>query len=208
MTMTTDYPAAHSMDTTWYAVDADGSVALFESGENGHVPDGMHLPAGVSEDPTVAKWLRTLRPPAPDENAAFEDEDWLRAGIYLYAYEYLGGWFAWPYFRYAAPECPLHIDEAPPRVRAVLRQFTFPALRFAQAENVQPCEVYPCLSWGELAAYLTGDGRTVRAVPGAEDDFWQQYNDFVEEFRIESPDLAADIRFEFPPRPPGLVEDD
>ena len=34
----TDYPAAHSMDTSWYAVDAAGHVALFESGENGHAP--------------------------------------------------------------------------------------------------------------------------------------------------------------------------
>jgi hypothetical protein len=33
-----DYPAAHSMDTEWFAVDADGSVALFDSGEAGAVP--------------------------------------------------------------------------------------------------------------------------------------------------------------------------
>jgi hypothetical protein len=33
-----DVPAAHSMDTTWYAVDADGAVAEFTSGEAGGVP--------------------------------------------------------------------------------------------------------------------------------------------------------------------------
>lgn len=33
-----DYPAAHSMDTTWFAVDRDGHVAVFESGEPGAVP--------------------------------------------------------------------------------------------------------------------------------------------------------------------------
>ena len=33
-----DYPAAHSMDTTWFAVDRDGNVAVFESGEAGAVP--------------------------------------------------------------------------------------------------------------------------------------------------------------------------
>ena len=27
-----DFPAAHSMDTTWFAVDRDGHVACFDSG--------------------------------------------------------------------------------------------------------------------------------------------------------------------------------
>ncbi len=35
-----DFPAAHSMDTTWFAVDRDGHVACFESGEAGAVPSG------------------------------------------------------------------------------------------------------------------------------------------------------------------------
>lgn len=33
-----DYPAAHSMDTEWYAVDRDGHVGLFQSYEAGAVP--------------------------------------------------------------------------------------------------------------------------------------------------------------------------
>lgn len=33
-----DYPAAHSMDTEWYAVDEEGQVAKFYSGETGGVP--------------------------------------------------------------------------------------------------------------------------------------------------------------------------
>jgi hypothetical protein len=36
-----DYPAAHSMDTDWFAVDADGHVGVFESGEGGAVPKGF-----------------------------------------------------------------------------------------------------------------------------------------------------------------------
>ena len=35
-----DFPAAHSMDTSWYAVDADGCVALFSTGKIGHAPVG------------------------------------------------------------------------------------------------------------------------------------------------------------------------
>lgn len=35
---TVDVPAAHSMDTDWYAVDRSGRVARFSSGEEGGVP--------------------------------------------------------------------------------------------------------------------------------------------------------------------------
>jgi hypothetical protein len=41
-----DFPAAHSMDTTWFAVDRDGHVAAFETGEAGAVPAA----ANVGED--------------------------------------------------------------------------------------------------------------------------------------------------------------
>lgn len=36
-----DYPAAHSMDTTWFAIDADENVAVFDSGEGGAVPESF-----------------------------------------------------------------------------------------------------------------------------------------------------------------------
>lgn len=39
----TDFPAAHSMDTTWFAIDSDGHVAVFESGESGCVPQDAYL---------------------------------------------------------------------------------------------------------------------------------------------------------------------
>lgn len=33
-----DVPAAHSMDTQWFAVDAEGRVGLFDTGEDGALP--------------------------------------------------------------------------------------------------------------------------------------------------------------------------
>lgn len=35
---TCDFPAAHSMDTTWFAIDQEGNLGIFESRENGPVP--------------------------------------------------------------------------------------------------------------------------------------------------------------------------
>ena len=48
-----DYPAAHSMDSGWYAVDEDGQVALFETGEPGAMPGAakvLHGEADARED--------------------------------------------------------------------------------------------------------------------------------------------------------------
>ncbi len=38
--MPPDYPAAHSMDTCFFAIDRDGHVAIFDTGEAGAVPTG------------------------------------------------------------------------------------------------------------------------------------------------------------------------
>lgn len=35
-----DYPAAHSMDTYWFAIDEAGEVAMFDTNEDGPVPEG------------------------------------------------------------------------------------------------------------------------------------------------------------------------
>jgi hypothetical protein len=36
-----DFPAAHSMDMTWFAIDADGYVGIFDSDEGGAVPKDL-----------------------------------------------------------------------------------------------------------------------------------------------------------------------
>lgn len=44
-----DFPAAHSMDTDWFAVDADGNVGLFQSSEDGAVPMAAGTLGGAAE---------------------------------------------------------------------------------------------------------------------------------------------------------------
>jgi len=43
----TDFPATHSMDTDWFAVDERGEVAVFESGEAGAVPEPFMVEVGA-----------------------------------------------------------------------------------------------------------------------------------------------------------------
>ncbi len=66
--MPPDFPAAHSMDTTWFAVDELGHVASFESYENGHVPER-------AEDEDVLFDLWRLRHPGGDEDFWDVDTD-------------------------------------------------------------------------------------------------------------------------------------
>jgi hypothetical protein len=56
--MDTDFPAAHSMDTGWFAVDRDGHVAFFSSGEAGAVP----FDAGLEEPYAVLQELGQTLP--------------------------------------------------------------------------------------------------------------------------------------------------
>ena len=47
--MQPDFPAAHSMDTDWFAVDRNGHVAICSSGEPGPVPVGIELQQDIWE---------------------------------------------------------------------------------------------------------------------------------------------------------------
>src|SRR5215468_7860598 len=58
-----DFPAAHSMDTTWFAVDRDGHIGVFESGEPGAVPKQVDESGGRSggiDDAAVLDAIKSL----------------------------------------------------------------------------------------------------------------------------------------------------
>src|SRR5262245_34461096 len=64
--MDLDFPAAHSTDTTWFAVDRDGHVACFDSGEAGDVPAGAVGWAASEDAPTTdLSGLYEVQPPGP-----------------------------------------------------------------------------------------------------------------------------------------------
>lgn len=61
-----DFPAAHSMDSGWFAVDENGAVAHFDTGEGGALPnDATYLTgeAGVGSEEQVGElWFQHLLP--------------------------------------------------------------------------------------------------------------------------------------------------
>jgi len=162
--MGVDYPAAHSMDTWWFAVDAEGYVAVFDSGECGAVPVAYFEAVSNSPGPAVTTALTTLLSPGATQ--------WEPATLGLFSYEhpmrferplrveYLlnqeGPPVSGPYIRLSVPERPLHVDQLPPPVRDVVTAVRFDGLTFAEERAIQPAEQYLCAS--EQSEFLTLGG--------------------------------------------------
>jgi hypothetical protein len=168
--MSEDYPAAHSMDTTWFAVDAAGHVGLFNTGENGHAP------AGEENDVQSELWNLYL---IPEEQEA---GDWWNprelcalAGVYYFDYdeEYdpIG-----PYDRSVVPGSPLHIDQLPPDLRQRMAQVRFEKVRFSETRYIQPIEHVACESWE--SAYLDVNCQRIRPIPGKEADYAAHFHQY------------------------------
>jgi hypothetical protein len=149
--MDANFPAAHSMDTTWYAIDRDGHVASFSSGEAGAVPvaalAAIRSPASAVldrawwDDPGLFHYEHARRFEEPWQLA--EGDLWVTDGPRL----------SGPYIRDAAPVHPLHVDQLPPNLRAFLATTRFAGLSFADEQALQPAEHFPCAS--EQPEYLT-----------------------------------------------------
>jgi hypothetical protein len=222
--MEADYPAAHSMAVTWFAVDAAGHVAIFETGLSGHVPEGVYandrtdgsaihtrlmnlqeLP-GVSEYGIDADALDRLALSVPPE---YERATYFHGGtiimcstVGLYFFNYMddftppGPYYIAPYHRVTAPEAPLHVDQLPPDLRDACRRVQLD-VRFDQVERVQPMDLLPC-DWREdRPVYICDDGKTVKPMPGREGEFAR----CVHEMREKNPELAAKLVFDGPAGP-------
>jgi hypothetical protein len=165
--MADDFPAAHSMDTRWYAIDAEGHVASFYSGEVGAVPVAAFPALRAAPAGGIGTTLINLLAPDP---AAWAYAEWSLAaaefGLFDYVhahrfeyphhFEYLnweGQRVSGPYARRAVPPRPIHVDQLPPIVRAVVAAVRLDGLTFAEEQAIQPADLVPCQS--EQAEYLT-----------------------------------------------------
>ena len=173
-----DFPAAHSMDTTWFAVDRRGQVALFWSSENGHVPS--HAPNQGQVETHFAR-----RAEDDPEDSWFDRDYATHMGIFYYAYDD-GYNLLSPYRLVSIPEKPLHIDELPPAVRALCNVVSFPVADFCTQEYLQPVEFMPCSYYNAPDVYIASDNLTLRPLPGHEDVF----EEVVREFFAMAPDYA------------------
>jgi hypothetical protein len=165
-----DYPAAHSMDTQWFAVDVDGHVAYAETGESGCAPadadrelwiyDVLAQIRGVlSNEEFIDQMNRNLR------------EEATNSGLFVYELLLDYTTFESPYRLAVAPAKPLHVDQLPPPLRDQFKRFRLDNVRFPETPLLQLIEHVSCDIWGSGTVYLASDGVTLRAVPGHETEF-------------------------------------
>lgn len=199
-----DYPAAHSMDSTWFAVDADGEVAVFDTGEGGCAPaEGFPMggEAGGMADPAleenellayalhararIDERLRALLPADPEELAGViaHSPAWdvmqplLRAaGVWTYA---CSESVATPYLREGEPAQAVRVDDLGAQLQRRFARARLP-IRFREAPAIAPGEHVPVHAWGPLWVDLEGrphptaDGGDVDRDEAAEIAAWAQ----------------------------------
>lgn len=102
---------------------------------------------------------------APGGGAEGELPPPARRGLYEYAHG-CDNWIAGPYQLVAKPDVPLKEGDLPAAVRDRLARY---GGSFDETPLLQPLAHWECESWE--AAWLDTDGRTVRPVPGREEDY-------------------------------------
>ena len=179
-----DYPAAHSMDTIWYAVDASGAVAVFNSAEPGPVPKS----ATRREHGDVPRLVRILGGECDDDDFDLHEAYQAAADRGVYVYEVIT-WetdFIDTYERVAVPKKPLHLDQLPPKLRKNVAKCKLPTVDFAKSGELQVVPLVPCdLYWDEAVAYFAVGHKEVRPIPGKE----KEYRLALPQLRQEYPDF-------------------
>lgn len=167
-----DFPAAHSMDSTWFAVDADGHVALFETGEGGAIPTSGDFPYGgeaggddpfeidLLAAPLLLAWAARrpeLRSRLPEDDAAalavlqdgfwqsWDDNGRLLAALGLFSFvceDYDAG----PYDRESEVPEAITVAQLPAVLQARLKTACLP-VRFAEVRQLAPGEYGPVEAW-------------------------------------------------------------
>jgi len=155
-----DYPAAHSMDTEWFAVDKDGFVAVLYTNEEGAVPVNYSRMQEGADDilesiaeatgvtPTENKWGMV----APESLGLYSYmcEMGVTPSTEELSEEYLDDTtIVTPYKREAVPESPLHISQLPKDLQQQLSEIAFKDTSYKETEWIQPALKMQCEMWQE-----------------------------------------------------------
>lgn len=131
-----DLPAAHSMDTTWYAVDEHGHVGRFDTGEDGALPE------------VAAKGVSPVEP-SVDYHRLEEHE----AGMFHFGHDH--GDDPGRYTCDARPEQPLHVGQLEPELAAAVRRLMLPVdFRQGPVHLADHPDVH-AETWGDLPLRYT-----------------------------------------------------
>ena len=126
-----DYPAAHSMDTAWFAVDENGNLAEFHAGDEGSVP--VEWLENKGEGKEVWEAWRTRTPPFDQIDCKqaywFGGDDDCKCGTYR---------------RINVPLKPLRTNDISPPALEALQPVVLDSIQFDRMLWIQPVEFLPC----------------------------------------------------------------
>jgi hypothetical protein len=214
-----DFPAAHSMDSTWFAVDSEGQVALFDTGEGGALPTEDRFPKGgeaggadgLSAGDVLVALLRWRSASLPALHALlmrtegweerldeqlWECEEVEKVGLVAWLGLYYYGCsdaIAQPYERGAVVVAPLRQASLPLDLRRRLESAGLP-LRFDRSPRVAVAEHVPAVAWDPHWVDLQGglrrfDGRA--ADPSALGDLLELETPSLVDQAVALEDAAA-----------------
>jgi len=199
-----DYPAAHSMDTTWFAVDRDGFVAMLVTNEEGALPlasqedqgDGMEFLEDLSAHTGRELQLGDYEFPLPESLGLFGYE-WplgeFPEGCELSEDELCdmqeSDGLPSPYKRSAVPTAPLKIDDLPPNLQKKLKGLVFSEVSFA-AEDFLAFDVRKAEGLGEGAGEV-GLGQGLLGL--FSDVVFNVFGDFTDVRRGFAKDFPEDV---------------
>lgn len=155
--MVEDFPAAHSADTWWFAVDADGHVAFFDSGEAGAVPSQalQTQDYAVLQELAAGKNIPRGRHGRPEPSAL---------GLYHFEHgDVYENWIAGLYQKQTEPQVAITVTDLPANWQNQISKCNFASVCFSKITRLQPVEHTKCDSWEPT--YVTSDG-LLRALPG------------------------------------------
>lgn len=123
----------------WLASDREGHVAVFTTAGGSYAPD--EFLRNTDEHDRAIEVALALPPSttavfAPKLRSGLKNT-WLQLaerGIFGFDGDPNGG----PYYKVAAPQRPVHVDDLPPEAAAVARRLVFPHLTFASLDQVAP----------------------------------------------------------------------
>ena len=162
-----DFPAAHSMDSTWFAVDEDGEVAVFDTASEGPIPlggfpvhgdeegafdEGQMLARVLWAKASLDPRLRALLPAKVEalEESIDDSDEWELIEPILRA---LGAWYyrgdegaPWPYRRTNVPAQPVKLTELDEDTQSRFADAKLP-VRFRQESMIAPGEFRPVYAW-------------------------------------------------------------
>ncbi len=131
------------MDTYWFAVDADGHVGFFSSGENGHVPTQASDSGGL-----WALWDLEN----PSNSGQYHDLEYYAQELRFFFYRFRG----WsedeprqPYSAVVQPDAPRYADQLTPEWLKEQQPVLFAGVSFGDTPQLQPAEFFPCDYWSD-----------------------------------------------------------